>query len=354
MIERAAYRIIDANFNRSREALRVIEEYARFVLDHAGLAARAKAMRHRLSAAIGRLDGSQLLASRDSTSDVGAGMTVEGQLRRTDLQDCLTAACKRLPEALRVLAEVVQGHDPSLSQIVEQLRYEAYTLEKDVAQAAGPGRLFRQVALYVIISTDLPAEALTLTSRCIAGGADCLQLRCKQMADRSRWVLGQEFVRMCKDAGVVSIINDRVDLATACDADGVHLGLDDLPVAVARRLQHKPLIIGATTHNQAELTAACTEHPTYVAVGPAFATATKPDLAPAGLEYIRPALSQLSAIGVGHVAIGGITHANMDQVLACGARTLAFGSAVADSRDPVATCKALKERILWYRSSQRS
>jgi thiamine-phosphate pyrophosphorylase len=311
-------------------------------------------MRHQLSAAIGWLDGAQLLASRDSASDVGAGMTVEGQLQRTDLQDCLTAACKRLPEALRVLAEVVQGHDPSLSQIFEQLRYEAYTLEKDMAQAAGPSRLFRQAALYVVISTDLPADALTLASRCIAGGADCLQLRCKQLADRARWVLGQEFVRMCKDAGAVSIINDRVDLATACDADGVHLGLDDLSVATARRLQHKPLILGETTHNLAELDAACQEHPTYVAVGPAFATTTKPDLSPAGLDYVRSALSRLSATGIGHVAIGGITPDNMDRVLACGARTLAFGSAVVHSRDPVATCKALKERILWYRSSQPS
>jgi thiamine-phosphate pyrophosphorylase len=351
MIERAAYRIIDANFNRAREALRVIEEYGRFVLDHPGLSGRTKAMRHRLCAVIGRLDGDRLLACRDTTGDVGAGLTVEGQLSRTDLEDCLCAACKRLPEALRVLSEVLHGHDPVLAQTLEGLRYEAYTLEKDMALACGPGRLFGGVALYVIISTDLCAEALTLTARCVAGGVDCLQLRCKHMGDRQRLALGREFVRMCRDAGVVSIINDRVDLAVACDADGVHLGLDDLPVAAARRLQQRPLIIGVTTHNMAELARACEECPTYVAAGPAFATPTKPDLPPAGLDYVRQAVDCLSAKGMGHVAIGGIGQDNLDKVLSAGARTVAVSSAVAAAPDPGALCKALKGRILCYRSS---
>jgi thiamine-phosphate pyrophosphorylase len=354
MIERAGWRILDANFNRAREALRMIEEYGRFVLDHPGLSGRAKALRHQLCAAMGRLDADRLLACRDAAEDVGAGLAVQGQLRRADLQDCLRAACKRLPEALRVLAEVTQGHDADLAQVLERLRYEAYTLEKDMALAAGPGRLFGRVALYVVISTDLPAEALALTARCVAGGADCLQLRCKHIQDRPRLALSREFVRMCREGGAVSIINDRVDLAVASDADGVHLGLDDLPVAAARRLQHRPLIIGATTHNPAELAQACEEHPTYVAVGPAFATATKPDLPPAGLEYVRAAVDPLSVTGISHVAIGGIHLGNVDEVLHAGARTIAVCSAVAASRDPLGVCKALKERILCFRSSPSS
>lgn len=345
MTERAAYRIIDANFNRAREALRVIEEYGRFVLDHAGLAGRAKALRHRLSAGIGRLDADLLLTCRDTVGDVGVGMAVEGQLGRGDLEDCLTAACKRLSEALRVLAEVVHTQDPVLAQILERLRYDSYTLERDITLAAGPGRLFRKVGLYVVITSDLPAEALTLTARCMAGGVDCLQLRCKHLQDRSRLALGREFVRMCRDGGIVSIINDRVDLAVACEADGVHLGVEDLPVSEARRLLHRPLIVGATTHNLDELGRACQENPTYVAIGPAFATATKPDLPPAGLGYIRQALEQLAGTGIGHVAIGGITVENIDQVLHAGARTVAVCSAVTTAPDPAAACRQLKERL---------
>jgi thiamine-phosphate pyrophosphorylase len=345
MTERAQYRIIDANFNRAREALRVIEEYGRFVLDHAGLAGRAKALRHQLSAAIGRLDADRLLTCRDTVGDVGVGMAVEGQLGRGDLEDCLTAACKRLPEALRVLAEVVHTQDPVLAQTLERLRYESYTLERDIALVAGPGRLFRQVGLYVVITSDLPAEALSLTVRCVAGGVDCLQLRCKHLQDRQRLALGREFVRMCRDGGVLSIINDRVDLAVACEADGVHLGLEDLPVGTARRLALRPLIIGATTHNLDELRRAIEENPTYVAIGPAFATATKPDLAPAGLGTIRQAVEQLAGTGISHVAIGGITVENIDQVLQAGARTMAVCSAVTTASDPAAACRRLKEKL---------
>jgi thiamine-phosphate pyrophosphorylase len=348
MTERATYRIIDANFNRAREALRVIEEYGRFVLDHAGLAGRAKAMRHQLSAGIGRLDADRLLTCRDTVGDVGVGMAVEGQLGRGDLEDCLTAACKRLPEALRVLAEVVHTQDPVLAQTLERLRYESYILERDITLAAGPGRLFRRVGLYVVITSDLPAEALSLTARCVAGGVDCLQLRCKHLQDRQRLALGREFVRMCRDGGVVSLINDRVDVAVACEANGVHLGLEDLPISTARRLAHRPLIIGATTHNLDELRRAREEDPTYVAIGPAFASATKPDLAPAGLGYISQAVGQLAGTGIGHVAIGGIMLENIDQVIQEGARTIAVSSAVTSALDPTAACRQLKERLAGY------
>ena len=238
--------------------------------------------------------------------------------------------------------------DPGLAKGIEGLRYEAYTLEKDIAMAAGPGRLFGQVRLYVLISSDLPAEAISLTARCASGGADCLQLRCKHLQDRQRLALGREFVRMCRAGGVLSIINDRVDLAVACEADGVHLGLEDVSVEVARGLQHRPLIVGATTHNGDELEGACREGPTYVAIGPAFATVTKPGLAPAGLGYIGQAVERLRGEGIGYVAIGGITLANVDQVLRAGARRIAVCSAVTAASDPAAVCRQLKEAVTRY------
>jgi len=345
MTERATYRIIDANFNRAREALRVIEEYCRFVLGHAVLTAQAKELRHQLSAALTRLDSDKLLACRDTVGDVGVGMAVEGQLKRAGLNDCLTAACKRLPEALRVLAEVTQTADPSAAASIEQLRYRAYTLEKDIALHATPAARFSGVALYVIITSDGAERIRFLTDQCITGGADAIQLRCKGLNDRHRLAVGSEFVKQCRSAGVVSLINDRVDLAMACDADGVHLGLEDMPVEQARHLQHKPLILGATTHNLDELAAACKEGPTYVAIGPAFATATKPDLAPAGLDTIRQAVTRLAGTGIGHVAIGGIHQDNIDQVLQAGVQTIAVCSAVTGASDPAAACRQLKERI---------
>ena len=98
-MERAIYRIIDANFNRAREAARVMEEYCRFALESAVLSWRAKELRHRLSRAVDRLDARMLAAARDSAGDVGRGMTVGDQMVRRSLADCSTAAAKRLTEA---------------------------------------------------------------------------------------------------------------------------------------------------------------------------------------------------------------------------------------------------------------
>lgn len=345
MLERAAARITDANFNRAREALRVMEEYCRFVLNHPDLTTRSKQMRHTLCRTIDSLNSQQLLCCRDTVGDVGTDTRVQQQLVRSSLEDCLVAACKRATEALRSLTEVLQTDNPSLAQVIENLRYQAYTLEKDIVVIGKPIEKFRPCRLYVIITSDRPEEAISVTQKVLAGGADCIQLRTKQLPDQTRFLLTREFTGLCKAAGVLSIVNDRVDLALACQADGVHLGLDDLPIEAARRLQMEPLIIGKTTHNPAELTEACAEDPTYVALGPAFASRTKPGLAPAGLDYIRQGLDQLEPTGLAHVVIGGIGLDNIDQVLAAGARTFAVCRAVTQASDPAQACRKLKDKI---------
>ncbi len=327
----------------------MIEEYVRFGLNHEDLSARAKQLRHRLSSAVGSLGLERLLACRDSQGDVGADLHVDQQITRVGLDDCLTAAHKRLSEALRVLAEVAHTENSSVARTLQALRFEAYTLEKDILLKRPLG-LFSQVALYVIISSDLPAEALSLTAQCIKGGADCVQLRNKGLDDRTRFELSRQFVQICRAAQVLSIINDRVDLAVACEAHGVHLGHEDVPVSVAHQCQISPLIIGCTTHDMETLEVACQEGPTYAAVGPAFATVTKPQLRPAGLDYITQAIPRLAHLGIGHVAIGGITLDNVAEVLAAGARTIAVCSAVTHASDPVDVCKRFKEIITRTRS----
>ncbi|MCJ7728551.1 MAG: thiamine phosphate synthase [Sedimentisphaerales bacterium] len=344
-MERPAYRIIDANFNRAREAIRVIEDYCRFALNCGSLSGRAQAMRHQLSSAIARLNAAQLLASRDTPGDVGIGQTIENALGRADLKDAITAACKRLPEALRVLTETIRPADTAVADQIEQLRYAAYTLEKDIALFADAQSRFSKVRLYVIISSNLPADVFALAEKCIAGGADCLQLRAKCIKDDRYFAIAVEFVKICKEAGVPAIINDRVDIAVASGADGVHLGQNDLPVEQARKLQMTPLILGKSTHSPAQLTAAIAELPTYVSLGPVFATPTKPNTKPVGIDYVKQALPILSGTGICHVAIGGITPENIDAVLRAGAQTIAVSSAVAASPDPAAACKKLKEKI---------
>ena len=182
-MEHAVYRIIDANFNRAREAIRVVEEFCRFSLNSVPLTKRAKQIRHELSAAIGKLDAGRLISSRDTLGDVGLGKTVERQLARGNLKDCFTAGCKRLTEALRVLAEMTQTQDQSVAETIENLRYAAYTLEKDIVLFSDAFEKFQGVGLYVIITSNLPADVISLACTCAAGGADCIQLRAKAIED---------------------------------------------------------------------------------------------------------------------------------------------------------------------------
>lgn len=343
------YRIIDANFNRCREAFRVMEEYCRFGLNHTALAAKAKQLRHRLCEAISRLDAVKLLCSRDVAGDVGRAMKVDGQLSRQSLEDCFTAAAKRASEALRALAEALQSMDASAAAVMEQLRFEVYALEQETVLKASAAAKWAHVRLYVLINADPDTpreEVLQLTQQCIAGGADCLQLRAKGLPDGTWLSLAQAFTALCKEAGVVSIINDRVDIAILSGADGVHLGQDEIPVQKARQLSPMPLIIGVSTHAQSELDGALNSGCDYVAIGPAFPSPTKPNLSIAGLDYLKTALPQLTKAGLGHVAIGGIDQSNIPPLKAIGICTVAVSAAVCRTETPQTSCKILKEMLL--------
>jgi thiamine-phosphate pyrophosphorylase len=350
-MERAVFRIIDANFNRSREAIRVIEEYCRFALNSVPLTDRARQIRHGLSTAISKLDAGRLISSRDTLGDVGIGRTFEKQLVRGELIDCFTAGCKRLTEALRALAETTQTLDQSVAETFEQLRYTAYTLEKDIVLYGDTSKKYKSVKLYIVITSNLPTEVISLAYKCADGGADCIQLRSKDIEDDVLFALAVEFVRICKDAGVISIINDRIDVAATSGADGVHLGQNDLPLELARKIQLTPLITGKSTHSPKQLRTACKEEPTYAALGPVFATATKPIAPAVGLEYVRQAKEILADTGIGNVAIGGITMDNVEDVLEAGADAIAVCAAVTKARDPAKACRALKDKIINFTKS---
>ncbi|MBE0535835.1 MAG: thiamine phosphate synthase [Phycisphaerae bacterium] len=347
-MEKAVYRIIDANFNRGREAARVMEEYCRFFLDSGPLTARAKRLRHQLCGAVARLDAGKLMTARDSAGDVGRGMQVGDQMVRRQLGDALIAACKRLTEALRALAETTAIVDAEVAGAFEALRFEAYALEKDITLSGDARQRFGGVRLYVLITAspeDSDSRVLELAAECSLGGADCIQLRAKNIPDDRVFHLSGGLVRICAEHNVLSIINDRVDIAVATGADGVHLGQNDLPLAEARRLQTRPMLFGLSTHSTEQLDAAIAENPAYIALGPAFATATKAHEPCVGPAYIRPALGLLGEAGIAHVAIGGITLDNLEEVLGWGVRAIAVCSAVTHARNTRTQCRQFKERL---------
>jgi thiamine-phosphate pyrophosphorylase len=146
--------------------------------------------------------------------------------------------------------------------------------------------------------------------------------------------------RICDDAGAALIVNDRIDVALAADADGVHLGQTDLPIEDARRISGE-LWLGISTHNVAQVRAACDAGADYLGFGPVFATATKANPDPVqGLDGLRAAVA--AAAGRPIVAIGGITAADAGDIYRAGAHALCAISAVNEARDPHATARQFR------------
>ncbi|NLX06981.1 MAG: thiamine phosphate synthase [Phycisphaerae bacterium] len=340
-MQQRLYRILDANLNRAREALRVIEEFFRFVRDDREVSIRVKQLRHALNEIADRVGREKLLAARDSLADVGRDIPSPSLDGRTGPRPVAAASFKRLQEALRAIEEYAAPIDPQISAIAARLRFEAYDLEKQIMTAAAAAR-FGAVRLYLLIGSDLcpPPRMIALVPELLAAGVDCLQLREKHLSDRQTYDLSQRLAEHCHAAGELFIVNDRADLAAAVGADGLHLGQDDLPLKTARTLCPNA-IIGLSTHNLDQVAAAIDQRPDYIAVGPAFATATKPHEPVAGLAFIRQAVERLDAAGIDHVAIGGITLENLDQLRAAGVRRIAVAAAVLKSPDPVDAARRL-------------
>jgi len=201
-------------------------------------------------------------------------------------------------------------------------------------------RLPRRPFLYAIVDVDAlgpraPGPAAAAFAR---GGAALVQLRAKSVPDRRLYALGEEVRDAARAGGALFVVNDRPDVALLLGADGVHLGQDDVPPAEARRLLGEDVIIGRSTHSLAQLRAALREPVDYVAIGPVFATATKPDAeAVVGLELLRAARALTERP---LVAIGGIDRDRAAQVAAAGADGLAVIQALLEGADLEGSARA--------------
>jgi thiamine-phosphate pyrophosphorylase len=170
----------------------------------------------------------------------------------------------------------------------------------------------------------------------IAGGCRMIQLREKEWPTGRLLPLAERLRDRCRRAGVTFIVNDRVDLAVTVEADGVHLGQDDLPPRAARPLLRSGMVLGRSTHSVAQARQAQADGADYIAVGAMFPTQTKPDFELVGPELLRAVRPETKAPLVG---IGGITHANVAQVIRAGADGVAVISAVCGASDPAAATR---------------
>ncbi|HXA28967.1 MAG TPA: thiamine phosphate synthase [Candidatus Angelobacter sp.] len=194
--------------------------------------------------------------------------------------------------------------------------------------------------LYVVTeAAHDAARVLDVVAAACDGGADVVQLRRKGEDGLALLRLAERVRAVTAAAGVVFVVNDRLDVAMAVDADGVHLGQDDLHVAVARRLW-PGRVVGRSTHSLAQALTAVEEGADYIGVGPVFATPTKPGRAAVGLACVGDVAS--SVVGIPWFAIGGIDAANVGSVLDAGARRVAVVRAVCSATDVAAAARALR------------
>ena len=336
---REVYRILDANFNRAREALRVTEDCGRFALNDPAVAAMAKNLRSDLAEVLKSMPADEFLVSRDTPGDIGTEISSPTETTRVDLADVVTAACKRLTEALRTIEEYSKFLAPDYVLKTERMRYNAYTLEKRILCRLMVRKRFADCKLYVLLGSHVCKGSLREIARgAIAGGADAVQLRDKDIADDELLALAAELRELTDETGRILIINDRPDIAAIVGADGVHLGQHDLPVAEARRLLRPGAIVGRSTHSLNQARAAVVEGADYIAVGPIFETATKNAGPTVGLELLREVADNVS---LPIVAIGGITAENAKSVIEAGASTLAVCAAVCSAEKPQAATEAI-------------
>jgi thiamine-phosphate pyrophosphorylase len=205
---------------------------------------------------------------------------------------------------------------------------------------------FPSTDLYGVTAAELSLgrSNVEVVGEMIKAGIEVIQYREKERSMREKYLECLEIRRLTREAGVTLIINDHLDLALAVEADGLHLGQDDLPLPAARKLAGRRLLLGISTHSPDQARAAADAGADYLGVGPIFATRTKKDVcAPVGLEYLDYVAHNIT---LPFVAIGGIKEHNIALVRAGGARCCALVSEIVGAPDIIAKVRALREKNL--------
>ncbi|MDR0610259.1 MAG: thiamine phosphate synthase [Planctomycetaceae bacterium] len=364
------YRLLDAASNRGKEAVRVIEDFVRFFLNHPALTQRLKEFRHEFQEILKLFPTRLRLTARNTEHDVGTILEGSGEYRRDSADSVLAANFGRLQESLRSLEEFSKLIKPEISRRFEQLRYQCYTLQKNVtlidfspqtelflpiesSPLVESSSLFPSVTkpdialarLYVLTDIRSNEEEFTnFVQAVLSGGAEVIQLRDKKADDRtllSRSRILKEQI-IASGRSVIFVMNDRPDLARIADADGVHVGQEELPVDAVRQIVGTKILIGVSTHCIEQARQAVLDGADYIGAGPVFETPTKEFSEIAGIQYLQEVVSEIK---IPVFAIGGITVENLDTVLATGIKRIAVSSLLLHAADPQKTATELRNRL---------
>ena len=322
------FQIIDANLDRAREGLRVLEDWARFGLGENDCVTRIKNFRQIL----GKNHLEVYKQSRNYIEDECKGLTHHEQINRKTPEQIISSNSARVQEALRVIEEFTRLDNNELSKIASEIRYAIYTLEIDLitlSKYKKAEEILKENNLYVI--TNQKENLLKIIEDILIAGVKIIQHRFKMGTDKDHLKEAIEIKKLCKKHNALFIINDRVDIALASNADGIHLGQDDLDLKTARKLLGYSKIIGISASNESDISSALKGGCDYIGIGPVFETSTKKDKKPIGIEKIKSLTKDLN---IPWFAIGGIKSNNISYLKRNGFKKVALVSQLMNSEDP--------------------
>jgi thiamine-phosphate pyrophosphorylase len=331
------------------EGLRVVEDIVRFELDNKTFTSKLKNLRSDLKNAMSSLNipHDELLKARASSTDVGADLYSEGEGKRINMNEIITSNFKRVEESLRVLEESAKLIGAPFGKVFKVLRYKVYDLEKAVStvHCSLPTVCSKlNFGLYVIIDPNfsLGRSPAFIAKQAIKGGAKIIQLRDKKASKRRLFDNAKQLSKICKKAGVIFIVNDHIDICNAVDADGVHLGRDDVPLKAARSILKTGKMIGGSASNLREAVIAERLGADYVGVGPVFSTEVKSKVEPVGLKLLKQINNRLN---IPVVAIGGINKSNISSVRRTGVKRVAVIRAVVGEKNVAKAVRRLRKAL---------
>lgn len=343
-------RMIDANADRAAEALRVVGDLCRFLLNDHHLASSWREIRGALWKAYTAVPGLQSTALQNRDSEGDAGRTfLSGSYH--DVLSIARSNIHRAQESFRALEECMRSVAPGAVSSFSQLRYQCYDLEPVTISALEIWLMKQKLdfGLYVVLGNEFAngRDFVEVTKKAIAGGAGAIQLRDKEMSSRELLSWAYQLREITAKHNVTFIINDHIELALAVDADGVHLGQSDFPVAEARRILGPQKIIGASSHSVEQAKQAIADGCSYFNMGPIYPTGTKKT----GVAPVTPQLiSDVLAAIPNHpfTVMGGIKLHHVDELLQRGARRIAVVTAVIAQDDITAAARAFCDKISAY------
>ncbi|WP_267383006.1 thiamine phosphate synthase [Cyanobacterium sp. uoEpiScrs1] len=328
-------RILDANLDRAKEGLRTIEEWCRFGLENGQLSEKCKQIRQEIAC----WHSHEIRSARNTLDDPGTVLSHPKEETRESIEHLLQSNLSRVQEALRVLEEYGKLYQVEMGIAFKNIRYQVYILESNLLNFDRYQKL-KKSPLYLVTSES--KNLLSVVESALKGGVNLVQYRAKNTDDIVRLKIAKDMCQLCHDHNSLFIINDRVDLALAVNADGVHLGQQDMPISLARQILGPNRIIGRSTNNPEEMAQAINQGADYIGVGPVYTTPTKPEKIPVGLEYVDYARNNSS---IPWFAIGGIDQDNINKVITAGAKQVAVVRAIMNAENPTTIAKELLKKL---------